>query len=120
MDLIDQIWNDSDFGGGGGGGGGGGSSGTSPKPAPIDYDAVQRILQQQFAKNPPKTGKLIALLFGRPQVELVTQKIVPNSEYWHHRSGNSLDFFCIGFSSSPAIQWDAKKFTETLDRFESE
>lgn len=85
----------------------------------VDYAMIQRTLQTRLS-GLASGQKMVGLLFGRPQVELVKEQIIPNSSYWHYRSGETIDFFCIGFSSSPLVEWDPKKFTETLDRFEAE
>ncbi len=41
---------------------------------------------------------MIGLLFARPDLQLAQEQIIPSLEYYHHRSGDSIDFFCAGYS----------------------
>jgi hypothetical protein len=41
--------------------------------------------------------RLVGLLFARPQSKLAADEIVPHLDYFHHRSGLHVDFFCGGY-----------------------
>src|SRR5438552_10086292 len=38
-----------------------------------------------------------AILFAPPQTRIAKEQIVPRLDYFHHRSGKSIDFFFIGY-----------------------
>ena len=61
--------------------------------------------------------RLIALLFGRPYNKIVTDDIIPRLDYWHHRSGVNMDFFCVGFHRENA-NFDEEDFVGTVQAFE--
>lgn len=42
--------------------------------------------------------RMVGLLFAPAQVRLARDEIVPSLDYFHHRSGNHIDFFCAGYS----------------------
>lgn len=41
--------------------------------------------------------RMTGLLFARPEVRMARDEIVPSLDYFHHRSGNNIDFFCAGY-----------------------
>jgi|688.fasta_scaffold41113_2 hypothetical protein len=43
---------------------------------------------------------IVGLLFSSPTSKLAKDEILPNLEYFHHRSGDLADFLCVGYSSS--------------------
>ncbi len=100
----------------GGGGGGGGGGGHTP-PIPV-YQRILEILAERFEKDLAKTRPhLVGLIFGKPYVDLVEKQIRPDLEHLHHRSSRYIDFFTVGFSA--AGTFDAKKYNDTLSRFEA-
>lgn len=40
---------------------------------------------------------LTGILLARPEDSLTRAEILPNLNYWNHRSGDSIDFFCVGY-----------------------
>jgi hypothetical protein len=42
---------------------------------------------------------LTGILFARPETALAKAEIIPQIDYWHHRSDNHTDFFCGGFGA---------------------
>jgi hypothetical protein len=43
--------------------------------------------------------RIAGLLFARPQSPLGKEQIVPNLDYYHHRSGPNVHFFCAGYGA---------------------
>ena len=41
--------------------------------------------------------KMVGILFARPGSPIAKRQIIPNLDYFHHRSGNNIDFFCAGY-----------------------
>jgi len=52
--------------------------------------------------------RLVGLLFTQPTSPLGQSEIVPQLEYFHHRSGNSVHFFCAGFGA----YWPDEEFPD--------
>jgi hypothetical protein len=67
-----------------------------------DYQEVCRELANAFNYRYPvkeTSGiRMVGLLFAPIEVRLAREEIVPSLEYFHHRSGNHIDFFCAGYS----------------------
>lgn len=67
-----------------------------------DYRQVCRQLGQAFRyRYPDKEDgniRMVGLLFAPAEVRLAKDQIVPSLDYFHHRSGNHIDFFCAGYS----------------------
>ncbi|HEY3863604.1 MAG TPA: hypothetical protein VGO59_17145 [Verrucomicrobiae bacterium] len=100
---------------------GGGSGGGGAAPRALDYDSLRSSLRKQLANcDGTVKRRLAAVLFGRPSLKLVQEVLIPNTPYWNVRSGNAIDFYYIGFSSSPQVTFDPDSFVKTVDRFESE
>ncbi|MBN1787563.1 MAG: hypothetical protein JW806_04130 [Sedimentisphaerales bacterium] len=58
-------------------------------------------LEKWFSRTEGSTVRLIGLLFARPQTHLCNSEILPNLEYFHHRSAEHINFFCAGYSRNP-------------------
>ena len=67
-----------------------------------DYAQVCRELRRAFRSRYPdgEVGRIrmVGLLFAPAEVRLAKEAIVPSLDYFHHRSGNHIDFFCAGYS----------------------
>jgi hypothetical protein len=67
-----------------------------------DYEQVCRELGNEFryrhSKGAVANVRMVGLLFAPAEVRLARDEIVPSLEYFHHRSGNNIDFFCAGYS----------------------
>ena len=67
-----------------------------------DYAQVCREVGQAFCSRYPdgEVGsiRMVGLLFAPAEVRLAKETIVPSLGYFHHRSGNHIDFFCAGYS----------------------
>lgn len=42
---------------------------------------------------------IAAILFARPDVPLAKEQVIPQLSYFHYRSGDNVDFFCVGYAS---------------------
>lgn len=67
-----------------------------------DYNQVCRELVRTFgyggADEPAATVKMVGVLFAPAEVRLAREEIVPGLDYFHHRAGKNIDFFCAGYS----------------------
>lgn len=67
-----------------------------------DYEEVCRELGNAFHYRYPagKAGstRMVGLLFAPREARLAKDEIVPSLDYFHHRSGHNIDFFCAGYS----------------------
>jgi hypothetical protein len=62
------------------------------------FDALERKFEARRRVDRKWDVILTGLLFARPSSKLVTEQILPDLGYFHHRSGENVDFFCAGFS----------------------
>lgn len=58
---------------------------------------VQMELNRTFRQNPNYQIRMTGFLFARSKSSLAKSQIIPNLEYFHHRSGKNIDFFCAGY-----------------------
>jgi len=67
-----------------------------------DYEQVCRELDNGFRYRYPagetSSNRMVGLLFAPRETRLARDEIVPSLDYFHHRSGNNIDFFCAGYS----------------------
>ena len=67
-----------------------------------DYDQICRELGNAFRHRYPAgeagSTRMIGLLFAPREARLAKDEIIPGLDYFHHRSGNHIDFFCAGYS----------------------
>lgn len=63
------------------------------------YETICRQLASAFRQRYAgmHNVRLVGLLFARPTSRLAAEQIVPNLDYFHHRSANHVDFFCAGY-----------------------
>ncbi len=109
MDLkcYFHVFDPEGFAGGGGGG----------TPVPV-YTRILRILAERFEKDLARDRPhLVGLIIGQPDEPLIKEQIIPKLNFWHHRSANYIDLFCVGFSAQAAF--DAKEFNATLRTLET-
>ncbi|MFZ3217682.1 MAG: hypothetical protein WA192_16610 [Candidatus Acidiferrales bacterium] len=62
------------------------------------FDALERKFEARRRVDRKWDAILTGLLFARPSSKLVAEEILPDLGYFHHRSGENVDFFCAGFS----------------------
>jgi hypothetical protein len=46
-----------------------------------------------------RDSKLIGILFAHPNTPLAKSEIVNHLNHYHHRSGEAVDFFCVGYGA---------------------
>lgn len=63
-------------------------AGRPPEPA-IEWTEVTRV----------QWSKIVGILFCSPASQLGKDEVLPNLEYFHHRSGTFVDFFCVGYGA---------------------
>ena len=63
------------------------------------YATVCENLAMAFRQRYARGGaiRLVGFLFARPSSRLAAEQIVPNLDYFHHRSADEVDFFCAGY-----------------------
>lgn len=44
-----------------------------------------------------KEVALTGILLARPEDSMTRDEILPHLDFWNHRSGDSIDFFCVGY-----------------------
>ncbi len=64
-----------------------------------------------------KDAALTGILLARPEDKTAKDLVLPNLEYWHHRSDYYTDFFCAGYIPT-AIESTAKPVGVTIDGLE--
>lgn len=61
-------------------------------------EEITRTLAQAFESRYRKGGiRLVGLLFAPPESSLGGSEITKSLDYFHHRSGDNIDFFCAGY-----------------------
>lgn len=54
---------------------------------------------------------MLAILFAPPHTAIAKDTIVPRLDYFHHRSGNAIDLFCVGYGG----YMQRSKFPDMID-----
>jgi len=65
------------------------------------YFQILDELKQAFTsryKGMP-SARMVGLLFAPPHTRIAKEEIIPRLQYFHHRSGNNIDFFCAGYGA---------------------
>jgi hypothetical protein len=80
------------------------SAGEQPMIPAHTFDKIEEELvnQSRWSKEP----RIAGLLFAQPKSPLAQAEIVPQLEYFHHRSGNDVHFFCGGYSAYANVYRD--------------
>lgn len=67
-----------------------------------DYAQVCRQLgdafRYRYRDGEVANVRMVGILFAPAEVRLARDEIVSSLDYFHHRSGNHIDFFCAGYS----------------------
>lgn len=58
---------------------------------------LKYAFKQRYKVQPERFIRMVGLLFARPTSSIAMAEILPNLDYFHHRSGNNIDFFCGGY-----------------------
>lgn len=65
-----------------------------------NYQSVCSDLAEAFrTRYRGKSVNITGLIFARPESPLAKEEVIPNIEYWHHRSDFFTDFYCAGFGA---------------------
>jgi len=84
---------------------------------------LAKMFENRKAKGLGNDVVLVGLLFARPSDDFATKNIIPELDYFDSRSGESMDFFCVGYSkketpfSSPAIKVKGQQWWFHNDSF---
>lgn len=63
-----------------------------------NIEEIVATLAHAFERRYPSGGiRLVGLLFAPPESSLGKSEIIKSLDYFHHRSGNTIDFFCAGY-----------------------
>lgn len=101
----------------------GGSSGAIEET--LDRKFLDRVRKGHYHTD---SVRMLGILFARPESDLAKSEIIPNIEYFHHLSGEHIDFFCVGYSLSaisqtmeapPSWKFSLKAFLEVRNEFEN-
>lgn len=101
----------------------------------LDMNTPIRYQKVRVQEN--RNTKLIGLLLAHPDAPISKNEIVNHLNYFHHRSGEAVDFFCVGYgaywpkeqyldqikaTSIDGVDWfySDKAFTKVVDELESE
>ena len=70
----------------------------------IDYDELISNLsgafQYRYNTVSIKRVRMVGIVFARPNSPLAKSEIIPQIADWHFRSGNHIDFFFAGYTTS--------------------
>ena len=71
---------------------------TNPPEFGVMYDMLSHTMAESTLRKYAKV-RMLGLLFVRPETEFALDEILPNLDYYHHRSGKNIDFFCAGYGA---------------------
>jgi hypothetical protein len=81
-------------------------------PALSLQEALERLSRDWHYSDPGRRWKLYGFLFCRPDLPSVGESILKSIDYYHHRSGEHIDFFFPGFTErwhkSEAMAFEVK------------
>ena len=89
-------------------------------PSEISPEGVEQILTNH---SPPEPGRIfdsrfVCLVFGRPNLDIAKNSIIPDIRYFDARSREYVHFFLIGLSED-GRSFDEVKFVKSVETFES-
>ena len=63
------------------------------------YKALCRDLSKSFKTNPDWLDRvrMVGIVFARPDTPFVKSEMLPSLTYYHHRSGQHINFYWAGF-----------------------
>jgi len=86
---------------------------------------LEELLRSRYIREKATSTtmcQIVALVFGRPYSDVVKDVLVPNIDYWHYRSGENIDLFCIGFFGGESVpeqqDYSSEDFVRALTTFE--
>ena len=60
-------------------------------------ESLNNTFVSQYSGEADGCIRMVGILFARPELPLVKTSISQNLDYFHHRSGKNIDFFCAGY-----------------------
>ncbi len=67
----------------------------------LTLNQINEDLKDRYCDDPEEQLGLhivpLGILLARPEQEIAAKEIVPSLEYFHHRSGDHITFYCAGF-----------------------
>ncbi len=101
----------------------------------LDMNKPTRYQKVRVREN--RNTKLVGLLFAHPNAPISKNEIVNHLNHFHHRSGEAVDFFCVGYGAYwpkdqypdqikatciDGVDWfySDKAFSKVVDELESE
>lgn len=84
---------------------------TTNSSKPTCSDIKEQVINKTFVKC-----RMVCLILGRPSSKVMKEELLPNFEYWHHRSGINIDIISIGFNADKVFS--ERDFAESLKDIE--
>lgn len=75
------------------------------------FDAARAPRYRTVSETETLHSCLVGVLFCPPDGPLAKNEIIPHLNYFHHRSGEAVDFFCVGYGA----YWPPGKFKDQKD-----
>ena len=85
----------------------------SRRPIRMSFmDSVDPVSSNAMAEmnNKTRKGCLVGVLFCNPNTSFCKTEILSNLNYFHHRSGKNINFFCCGYGA----YWPPGKFLDQI------
>lgn len=77
------------------------------------YSQMLGVLGDAFrTRYRRKDVNIVGILFARPESRFTQDEILPNINYWHHRSDHHTDFFCPGYLREDELGYEGKPAIE--------
>lgn len=75
-----------------------------------NYGQILESLKDSFKTRYGENSsmKMTGLLFSPPYTRVAKEEIIDRLEYYHHRSANNIDFFCVGYGAFLPLESDSK------------
>ncbi len=65
-----------------------------------NFQTFEVNLVHSFQRKPTNPKRVMGLLFARP-TDPTAKALLPELDYLHYRSGNYVDFYCVGYVPMP-------------------
>lgn len=88
----------------------------------VSYDKLLEKIAEAFKYRTEKDKYVRAagIIFAKDN-NFTEEEILRGKDYFHYRSGDKIDFFCIGYETEDGQKWKFKPeiFSEIVEEFES-
>src|SRR6516164_2226036 len=69
----------------------------------LTYGQILDLLTHAFEKRyKDQSVRMVGVLFAKPGSKLTKDEIIPNLDYFYHRSADHIDFFLAGYAVGPS------------------